>query len=73
MVVYQTFKYNSTCESCDKIQYKDKKSRITAKACFVLHEEVIDVFHEMFYITTIEKYRFILLMLGLLVQCNEEN
>ena len=40
--------------------------------CFVLHEEVIDVFHNKFYIATIEKCHFILLLLGFLVQCNVE-
>ena len=29
-----------------------------AKKCFVLHDEVIDVFHEKIYIITIEKVSF---------------
>ena len=35
------------------------------KKCFVLNEEVIDVFHNKFYITTIENCNFILLMFDL--------
>ena len=34
------------CELCDIIPDKDKKGRIIMNKCFVLHEEVIDVFHE---------------------------
>ena len=37
---------------------KDKKGRIMAKKCLVLHEEVIDVFHEKYYIPAIEKLSF---------------
>ena len=42
------------------------------KKCFVLHEEVIDMFHNKYYIPTIEKCHLILLMLVLLVQWNVE-
>ena len=52
------FKYRNICESCDILTGKDKKGRIMAKKCFVLHEEVTDFFYEMFYITTIEKLSF---------------
>ena len=41
-----------------------------ANKCFVLHEEVIYDFHEKYYIPTIEKCHFILLMSGFLVQWN---
>ena len=34
------------CELCDIIPDKDKKGIITTKKCFVLHEEVIVIFHE---------------------------
>ena len=37
---------------------------------FVLHKEVIDIFHNKCYIPTIEKCHLILLMLGFLVQWN---
>ena len=53
-----TFKYKNICELCDDILEKDKRGRINAKKCFVLHEEVIYVFHEKNYITTIEKLSF---------------
>ena len=43
------------CELCDIIPKKDKKVRITVQKCFFLHEEVRDIFHEFFYIPTIEK------------------
>ena len=42
------YKYKNMCELCDIIPDKDKKGRIMAKKCFVLHEEVINVFHEFF-------------------------
>ena len=42
------FKYNNMCELCDIITYKYKKGRIMVRKCFVLHEEVIDLFHEFF-------------------------
>ena len=38
------------------------------KNVFVLHEEVVDVFHDNLYIPTIENCDFIFLVLGLLVQ-----
>ena len=37
---------------------------------FFLHEEVIDVFHEKYYIPTIENCHFTLIMSGFLVQWN---
>ena len=40
------FKHKNMCELCDIIPYKDKRGRIMAKKCFILREEVIDVFHE---------------------------
>ena len=40
------------------IQYKDKRIKIRVKKCFVLHEEVIDYFHNNFYIPTTEKFSF---------------
>ena len=46
------------CDLCDIIIYEDKRGRITVKKCFVLHGEVIDVFHEKNYIPTIEKLLF---------------
>ena len=42
------FKYNNTCELCDKIFDKYNKGILMVKKCFVLHEEVIDVFHDFF-------------------------
>ena len=38
--------------------------------CFVHHEEDIDIFHDKFYIPTIENCHFIFIVLGLLVQWN---
>ena len=55
------FKHKNICEFCDIIPDKYKKGRIMAKKYFVLHEEVIDVFHEK-NISTIGKNHFILLM-----------
>ena len=52
------FKYKNTCELCDNILDKDKKGRLMVKKCFALHEEVIYVFHEKYYIPTIEKLIF---------------
>ena len=46
------------CELCDSILYKDNKGRLTVKKCFVLHEEFINVFHEEYFIPTIEKLSF---------------
>ena len=42
------FKHNNMCELCDIVPERDKRGRIMVKKCFVLHEEVIDVFHEIF-------------------------
>ena len=39
------FKYKNMCELCDNILGKYKRGRIMEKKCFVLHEEVIDVFY----------------------------
>ena len=47
------FKYNNTCELCDNILGKDNRVRIMVNKVFVIHEEVIDVFHEKIYIPTI--------------------
>ena len=44
--ILRIFKYENTCELCDNILDKEKKVRIMVKKCFVLHEEVIYVFHE---------------------------
>ena len=52
------FKYNNTCGLCDNIQEKDKMGIIRLKKFFVIHEKVIDVFHQIFYIPTIEKLSF---------------
>ena len=41
------------CELCDTIPYKDKKGGIMENKCFVLHEEVTDIFHYFSYIPTI--------------------
>ena len=40
------FKYNNTCELCENIPYQYKKGRVMVDKCVVLHEEVIDIFHE---------------------------
>ena len=52
------FNCKNTCELCDNILDKYKRERIMVKKCYVLHEEVIDVFHEKFYIPKIEKLSF---------------
>ena len=52
------FKYNNTCEFCDNILDNDKKFILMVKKCSVLHEEVIDVFHKIYYIPTIEQSSF---------------
>ena len=46
------------CGLYDNIQDKENRGRVMVNKCFVLHEEVIDVFHNKFYITTIEKLSF---------------
>ena len=43
------------CELCDIIPDTGKEVRIKANKCFVLHEEVIDIFHEKRFIPTIKK------------------
>ena len=40
------FQHNNMCELYDIIPDKDKKGIIMVKAFFVLHKEVIDVFHK---------------------------
>ena len=42
----RTFKHKNMCELFDIIPDKDKKGIIMVKAFFVLHNEVIDVFHK---------------------------
>ena len=54
----RTFRYKNTCELCDTIQDKNKRGKIMVKNLFVCHKEVIDVFHNKFYIPTIEKLSF---------------
>ena len=48
------FKYNNICELWELITDKYKKGSLMVSKCFVLHKEVIDCFHEILYITTIE-------------------
>ena len=43
--IFRPFKYNNTCELCDNIQNKYKIGIIMENKIFVLHEEVIDLFH----------------------------
>ena len=43
--ILRPFKYKNVCELCDNIIDKKMKGRLLVKKCFVLHEEVIDVFH----------------------------
>ena len=59
------------CELCDNILDKDKRGRIMVKK-IIIHEEVVDVFHEKIYIPTLENFHFVLIMSGLLVQWNVE-
>ena len=47
------FKYKNIWDLCDNILDKHKKDRLILKKCFVIREEVIDVFHEKDYIPTI--------------------
>ena len=56
--VLRPLKYNNMYDLCDNILDKYKRERIMVKKCYVLHEEVIDVFHEKFYIPKIEKLSF---------------
>ena len=46
------------CKLCDKILDKYKRGKRMGKKWFVLHEEVIDIFHENFHIPKIEKRSF---------------
>ena len=41
------------CELCDLTQEKYNRGKIMVKKSFVIHEEVIDVFLNKFYIPTI--------------------
>ena len=49
------FKYNNIRKLCDLTQDKYKIREIIVKKSFVLCEEFIDVFHNKFYIPTIEQ------------------
>ena len=51
-------KYKNTFDLCDIIHEKEKRRKMMVKKCFVLHEEVSDVFHDKIYIPTIEKLPF---------------
>ena len=42
------------CELCGIIQDKERRGKNMVKKSCSNHEEVIDVFHDRFYITTIE-------------------
>ena len=55
------------------MQDKDKRGIIMSNNCFVLHEEVIYVFHEKNYIPTIEKRSFNLVHVRILgsVECGK--
>ena len=65
-----TFKYRNTSELCGNIEDKYKIERIMVKKIFVIHKEVIDVFHETFTFPQWRNCHFILIMSGLLVQWN---
>ena len=67
------FKYKNTCELFDNIQDKDKRGRIMTNKCFVLFKEVIDVFHEIFYIPTVEKLSFHIAQVRILDSMECEN
>ena len=54
------FKYKNICELCDNIQEIYKIRIIMVKKYSVLSEEVIAIFHEQMYISTIEKLPFLL-------------
>ena len=56
--VLRPSKYKNSCELCDKIIYKGKKVILTVNKSFVIHEEVIYVFHEKYDIPTIGKLSF---------------
>ena len=61
---------NSMCELCGIITDKHKKGRTMVKKCFVIHEEVVDIFHEIFIFQQWKNFHLILLISGLLVQGN---
>ena len=46
------------CEVCDNIKFKEKIGITMVNKCFVIQEEIIDVFYEKNYILTIEKLSF---------------
>ena len=52
------FKHNNMCDLCNIIPDKYKTGRIMVEKYFVLHEEVIDVFHKNICIPTIEHFSF---------------
>ena len=60
-----TSNQRSQCELCDIILEKDKGGRIMVNM-FFYYKEVIDVFHENNYITTIEKLSFNLINVNIL-------
>ena len=64
------FIHKITCKLFDVIPGKYKKGRIIVKKCFVLHEEVVEVFTNMFIFPQLKNFHFILLMSGFLVQWN---
>ena len=64
--ILRPFKYNNTCELCDNILDKYKKGILMVNRCSVLHEEDIDVFHEKYYIPTIENLPFYLAHVSIL-------
>ena len=47
--VLRPFKYNNISELCYRTQDKDKRGEIMTENCFVLHEEVIDIFQKKLY------------------------
>ena len=58
------FKYKNTCGLCEITQDKERIDKIQAKKSFVIHEEVIDIFHDKLYIFIIEKISFYLRAAG---------
>ena len=58
--VLRPLKYNNMYDLCDNILDKYKREEIMVNKSFVIHEEVIDIFHENFHIPTIEKLSFYL-------------
>ena len=67
MHVLRPFKYKIMCELCDNIQDKDKRVILIGKKFCVLREEFIYLFHDKFYILTIEKLQFLLSSVIILV------